>query len=351
MSVLLNTTNRAPVAVADTYQTNEDAALAVDAPGVLGNDDHLDGDPLSVSLASGPGHGTLTLNADGSFSYTPERDYNGPDAFTYTVSDGSFTSNTATVALTVTAVDDAPTPAPGASPPPPAVPAPAAPVSAVSLRVGVARRSVFAPRATVGCAMSSGTIDSCRVALRSGGRVVARGARTSTRARLRLRVALNLTAYGRQLLTTRLGGIRARLAASGTAAGRTDTARSRTRAMLKVERFTTPPGSWEPGEPVLTPAGRRFVQRLRGKVVAVARARCDGHIAGDGPSVGFAVSLRRARVICEQLRQFGMTGTLRLVAHSNRDPIATNRTEEGRSRNRRVEVTLRHRPAPLIFGD
>ena len=71
MSVLLNTTNRAPVAVDDKYETNEDAALAVDAPGVLGNDDHLDGDTLSVSLASGPAHGTLTLNDDGSFTSTP----------------------------------------------------------------------------------------------------------------------------------------------------------------------------------------------------------------------------------------------------------------------------------------
>ena len=121
--------------------------------------------------------------------------------------------------------------------------------------------------------------------------------------------------------------------------------------MLEVERFTTPPGSWVPDRAELTPAGRRFVNRLRGRVIAVAGARCDGHVAGDGAGTGLAVSLQRARVICHRLRQLGMTGTPRLVAHGNRDPIASNRTEPGRARNRRVEVTLRHQPGKLIFGD
>ena len=46
---------------------------------------------------SGPAHGTLTLNADGSFTYTPAANYNGTDSFTYKANDGSADSNAATV--------------------------------------------------------------------------------------------------------------------------------------------------------------------------------------------------------------------------------------------------------------
>jgi VCBS repeat-containing protein len=94
--------NDAPVAAADAYSTVEDTALTVAAPGVLGNDTDPDGDPLTAVLVSGPGHGTLTLNADGSFGYTPAADFAGTDAFSYRASDGALSSNPATVTITVT---------------------------------------------------------------------------------------------------------------------------------------------------------------------------------------------------------------------------------------------------------
>jgi VCBS repeat-containing protein len=98
-----------PTATNDTYTTNEDTPLTVPAPGVLGNDTDPDGDPLTAVLGTGPGHGTLTLNADGSLAYTPAANYNGPDTFTYRASDGTTTSGLATVTLTITAVNDPPT--------------------------------------------------------------------------------------------------------------------------------------------------------------------------------------------------------------------------------------------------
>jgi VCBS repeat-containing protein len=109
VTITITATNDAPTAADDAYSTAEDTALTVAAPGVLGNDSDPDGDTLSAVLASEPSHGTLTLDADGSFIYTPAADYHGSDAFTYRASDGTLTSNLATVAITVSAVNDAPT--------------------------------------------------------------------------------------------------------------------------------------------------------------------------------------------------------------------------------------------------
>src|SRR5205814_1448553 len=81
----------------------------IGAPGgVLANDTDVDGDVLTTLLVAGPQHGVLALNSDGLFSYTPAANYNGADSFTYRASDGPATSNVATVALTITPVNDAP---------------------------------------------------------------------------------------------------------------------------------------------------------------------------------------------------------------------------------------------------
>jgi VCBS repeat-containing protein len=111
VAVLLNTTvtNRAPAAAPDAYSTAEDTPLTVAAPGVLANDSDLDGDALNAALVSGPAHGSLTLNADGGFTYTPAADYNGNDSFTYRASDGTLQSGPATVTIAVTGANDGPT--------------------------------------------------------------------------------------------------------------------------------------------------------------------------------------------------------------------------------------------------
>ena len=60
---------------------------------MLANDTDADGDALTAILVTGPAHGTLALNADGSFIYTPAANYNGADSFTYKASDGSADSD------------------------------------------------------------------------------------------------------------------------------------------------------------------------------------------------------------------------------------------------------------------
>jgi VCBS repeat-containing protein len=108
--VTITGVNDPPVAENDAYVTDEDTPLVQAAAGVLANDTDADGGAaLAAVLASGPSHGTLALNANGSFVYTPAANYHGPDAFTYRTTDGAGSSAPATVSITVTSVNDPPT--------------------------------------------------------------------------------------------------------------------------------------------------------------------------------------------------------------------------------------------------
>ncbi|MFV1967566.1 MAG: cadherin-like domain-containing protein, partial [Pirellulaceae bacterium] len=100
--------NKPPVAMNDTYNVNEDQMLTVTAAGVLDNDTDPDGNSLTSALVSGPANGTLDLSSDGSFTYTPNSNYNGADRFTYNASDGVNTAVVATVSISVDPVNDAP---------------------------------------------------------------------------------------------------------------------------------------------------------------------------------------------------------------------------------------------------
>jgi hypothetical protein len=101
--------NDPPVAQDDgPYSVDEDGTLTVAAPGVLGNDSDPDGDPIEAVKASDPANGTVTLSADGSFTYNPDPDFFGTDSFTYRAYDGKAYSNVATVSITVNAVQDPP---------------------------------------------------------------------------------------------------------------------------------------------------------------------------------------------------------------------------------------------------
>jgi hypothetical protein len=110
--------NRPPVANNDSYAATENTPLNIPAAGVLANDTDPDGDPLTAVFASGPVHGSLTLNPDGSFTYLPATNFFGSDSFTYQASDGLALSNVATVNLSVAPVPVGTTTSVSASPNP-----------------------------------------------------------------------------------------------------------------------------------------------------------------------------------------------------------------------------------------
>ena len=99
--------NVAPVAANDSYGVAEDNVLQVLPSGVLANDSDVNpGDILTAIKTSETAHGSVTLNSDGSLSYTPHDDWHGTDTFTYKANDGALDSNTATVSVTVDPVPD-----------------------------------------------------------------------------------------------------------------------------------------------------------------------------------------------------------------------------------------------------
>ncbi|UWQ48125.1 cadherin-like domain-containing protein [Leisingera aquaemixtae] len=95
--------NQAPQAADDALAVVTDTALVIDEAALLSNDSDPDGDPVTFGSFTAPSNGTLTDNGDGTLTYTPNAGYEGPDSFTYTISDDSGLSDTATVSLTVSA--------------------------------------------------------------------------------------------------------------------------------------------------------------------------------------------------------------------------------------------------------
>lgn len=93
-----------PDAQDDTAETDEDTPVDID---VLANDSDPNGDPLEVTSATAD-NGDVTINPDGTITYTPDENFNGTDTITYEISDGNGGTDTATVTVTVNPVNDDP---------------------------------------------------------------------------------------------------------------------------------------------------------------------------------------------------------------------------------------------------
>ena len=101
--------NEIPVAVADSYSTDEDTPLTIPSlTGVLANDSDDGPAALTATLVQNVASGTLNLASDGGFTYTPAANFSGDVTFTYTAGDSELSSAETTVTLTINPVNDVP---------------------------------------------------------------------------------------------------------------------------------------------------------------------------------------------------------------------------------------------------
>jgi hypothetical protein len=105
VAVTITAVNDAPDAIVDGAGTNEDAAVII---AVLGNDFDVDGEPVTLVAVTQGSRGTVAPNGNGTVTYTPSVNNFGADAFTYTIRDAAGLTDTATVAVSVAAVNDPP---------------------------------------------------------------------------------------------------------------------------------------------------------------------------------------------------------------------------------------------------
>ena len=106
VNITVNPVNDVPIATNDVITTNEDTPATTGD--VTTNDLDVDGDALTATLVANASNGNVVDNNDGTFSYTPDANYNGSDSFTYSISDKNGSSATGTVNITVNPVNDVP---------------------------------------------------------------------------------------------------------------------------------------------------------------------------------------------------------------------------------------------------
>ena len=105
VTITVNSVNDIPVAVNDTNTTTEDTAVVGN---VLLNDTNLGDKPVSVVLFTNPANGVVSIDSDGTYTYSPKSNFYGTDSFTYTIEDENGDTSTATVTIVINSVHDAP---------------------------------------------------------------------------------------------------------------------------------------------------------------------------------------------------------------------------------------------------
>ncbi|MEW6256474.1 MAG: Ig-like domain-containing protein [Pseudomonadota bacterium] len=114
VNLALTAINDVPVAATDTFTAPEDSTVTLlplandsDPEGTLLTISAIDGSAIATGQTVAVTNGSVTLNANGTLTFTPTTNYNGAISFTYTVSDGTLTASAA-VSGTIAAVNDAP---------------------------------------------------------------------------------------------------------------------------------------------------------------------------------------------------------------------------------------------------
>ncbi|GIM93546.1 Ig-like domain-containing protein [Paractinoplanes toevensis] len=97
-TVTITAVNTAPVARPDSVSTDTNTAVIIPA---LANDEDPNGDPITLDVVGGGGHGTVADNGDRTFTYTPATGFFGTDAFLYSIRDPSGLTDSAIVTVTV----------------------------------------------------------------------------------------------------------------------------------------------------------------------------------------------------------------------------------------------------------
>ena len=103
--VTINSVNDNPIAANDFVTTNEDNSVIVN---VLSNDSDVDGDSLAINSVTKSSNGAAAIISGNRIMYTPNANFNGKDSFGYTIRDGKGGSSSATVTVTVNAINDPP---------------------------------------------------------------------------------------------------------------------------------------------------------------------------------------------------------------------------------------------------
>ena len=107
VSIMITSSNDAPVAVGDSFVVNE-GQTHIQTASVFNNDSDSDGPSATGAIVSGPAHGTLTWNTDGTFEYAHGGGEATTDQFTYEINDGAGGTDQATVSITIMPENDVP---------------------------------------------------------------------------------------------------------------------------------------------------------------------------------------------------------------------------------------------------
>lgn len=212
----------------------------------------------------------------------------------------------------------------------------------------------------VGCVVDAGSLLSCSVAAyvarptRGGaarGRIlIGRGEVTISGATtLQATVRLRLNKSGRRLLRRSLGGLPVALDMKATTIdGTTLRTTGKARFVPRQTRVVPRHGLFATRSAKLSPGTRRYLAGLYRRLTSVDRVTCAGHTA-DGFKgranyrANDRLAKRRADAACDFLRRLGLNASTNSVSYGETRPRFTNKTADGRKRNRRVELTFHYR--------